>query len=88
MHWPCSTDPANGRKHVEGWAFTGTWRDMQKLAGVGKVRSIGVSNFGIRNLEILLNHPDTKVRLVGGSLAKTRKSSLPLLHQCNEVEPR
>ncbi len=62
MHWPSSTDPANGRKHVEGWTFTDTWREIQKLAGTGKVRNIGVSNFGIKNLEILLNHPDTKVR--------------------------
>jgi glycerol 2-dehydrogenase (NADP+) len=34
---------------------------MQKLPATGKVRNIGVSNFGIKNLEILLNDPSTKI---------------------------
>jgi glycerol 2-dehydrogenase (NADP+) len=34
---------------------------MQKLPATGKVRNIGVSNFGIKNLEILLNDPSCKV---------------------------
>jgi glycerol 2-dehydrogenase (NADP+) len=33
---------------------------MQKLPATGKVRNIGVSNFGIKNLEILLNDPSCK----------------------------
>ena len=33
---------------------------MQKLPGTGKVRTIGVSNFGIKNLEKLLNDPSCK----------------------------
>ena len=37
---------------------------MQKLLGTGKVRNIGVSNFGIRNLEKLLNDPSCKVGVV------------------------
>lgn len=32
---------------------------MQKLPASGRVKSIGVSNFGIKNLEILLNAPTT-----------------------------
>jgi glycerol 2-dehydrogenase (NADP+) len=35
--------------------------EMQKLPATGKVRNIGVSNFGIKNLEILLNAPTTKI---------------------------
>ncbi|CRK26288.1 hypothetical protein BN1723_018264, partial [Verticillium longisporum] len=34
---------------------------MQKLVGTGKVRNIGVSNFGIKNLERLLNDPSCKI---------------------------
>lgn len=33
---------------------------MQKLPATGKVKNIGVSNFGIRNMEILLNDPSCK----------------------------
>ena len=33
---------------------------MQKLPATGKVKNIGVSNFGIRNLEKLLNDPSCK----------------------------
>ena len=33
---------------------------MQKLPATGKVKNIGVSNFAIRNLEKLLNHPTCK----------------------------
>ena len=60
MHWPCSTNPDEG-KHEDGWDFCDTWREMQKLLGTGKVKNIGVSNVGIRNMEKLLNHPDCKV---------------------------
>jgi glycerol 2-dehydrogenase (NADP+) len=35
--------------------------EMQKLPATGKVRNIGVSNFGIKNLEILLNDPSCKI---------------------------
>lgn len=34
---------------------------MQKLPATGKVRNIGVSNFGIKNLERLLGAPTTKI---------------------------
>jgi len=34
---------------------------MQKLPATGKVKAIGVSNFGIKNLEILLNDPSCKI---------------------------
>lgn len=33
---------------------------MQKLPATGKVKNIGVSNFAIKNLEILLNDPSCK----------------------------
>jgi glycerol 2-dehydrogenase (NADP+) len=35
--------------------------EMQKLPETGKVKNIGISNFGIKNLEKLLNDPKTKI---------------------------
>ncbi|OTA84877.1 hypothetical protein M434DRAFT_400304 [Hypoxylon sp. CO27-5] len=62
MHWPSSTRPDDTKKHYDDWNFIDTWREMQKLLGTGKVRNIGVSNFGITNLEKLLNDPSCKVK--------------------------
>ncbi|CAM1507550.1 Fc.00g071910.m01.CDS01 [Cosmosporella sp. VM-42] len=61
MHWPSSSVPDDLKKHYPDWDFKDTWREMQKLVGTGKVRNIGVSNFGIQNLEKLLNDPDCKI---------------------------
>ncbi|KAI9644881.1 hypothetical protein NHQ30_006908 [Ciborinia camelliae] len=61
MHWPSSTDPDDLKKHYPDWDFIKTWHEMQKLPATGKVKNIGVSNFGITNLEKLLNHPGTTI---------------------------
>ncbi|GMF74071.1 unnamed protein product [Aspergillus oryzae] len=61
VHWPSSTDPNDKSKHLPDWDFIKTWQEMQKLPATGKVRNIGVSNFGIKNLEKLLNDPSTKI---------------------------
>ncbi|KAJ5951166.1 uncharacterized protein N7479_009579 [Penicillium vulpinum] len=61
VHWPSSTDPNDLSKHYPDWDFIKTWQEMQKLPATGKVRNIGVSNFGIKNLEILLNDPSCKI---------------------------
>lgn len=61
MHWPCSTTPEDKTKHYDDWDFKDTWREMEKLLGTGKVRNIGVSNFGIGHIDQLLRSPDTKV---------------------------
>lgn len=60
MHWPSSTDPNDKKKHLTDWNFIDTWREMQKLPSTGKVRNIGISNFGIHNLEKLLADPSCK----------------------------
>jgi len=60
MHWPSSTDPEDLKKHLPDWNFVKTWADMQKLLPSGRVKNIGVSNFAIKNLEILLNDPSCK----------------------------
>ncbi len=61
MHWTSSTRPDDLKKHYDDWNFIDTWREMQKLFGTGKVRNIGVSNFGITNLERLLSDPSCQV---------------------------
>jgi len=61
MHWPSSTDPNDLSKHLPDWDYIKTWHEMQKLPATGKVRNIGVSNFGIQHLEKLLSHPDTTI---------------------------
>ena len=61
MHWPSSTDPKDTKKHLPDWDFVKTWQEMQKLPATGKVKAIGVSNFAIKNLEILLNDPSCKI---------------------------
>ncbi|QDS74500.1 hypothetical protein FKW77_007050 [Venturia effusa] len=60
MHWPCSTDPNDLKKHLPDWNFVKTWAEMQKLPASGRVKNIGVSNFAIKNLEILFNDPSFK----------------------------
>jgi len=61
IHWPSSTVPGDLTKHYDDWDFVKTWEEMQKLPASGRVKNIGVSNFGIKNLEILLNAPTTKI---------------------------
>lgn len=63
IHWPSSWDPSKTKTLYDDWNFIDTWREVQKLVGTGKVRNIGVSNFGIVNLEKLLNDPSSKVRV-------------------------
>lgn len=61
QHWPSSTDPDDLKKHYPDWDFIKTWEELQKLPGTGKVKAIGVSNFGIKNMEKLLSAPTTKI---------------------------
>jgi len=65
MHWPCAGDE-NGKdlSKAEGRDFVDTWKDMEKLLGThtGKVKHIGISNFSIKTLEVLL--PQCKVKPV------------------------
>ncbi|TCD64898.1 hypothetical protein EIP91_003474 [Steccherinum ochraceum] len=56
MHWPQGYDPATGRPlgSNEHPTFVDTWKAMEKLPATGKVRSIGISNFSVKNLDVLL----------------------------------
>ncbi|KAG8952433.1 hypothetical protein FRC04_004493 [Tulasnella sp. 424] len=71
MHWPQAQNPdATDPRHdgsCEGKILTPdqsptyveTWQAMEKLLDTGKVKAIGVSNFSIKTLEVLL--PQAKV---------------------------
>ncbi|TCD61637.1 hypothetical protein EIP91_008143 [Steccherinum ochraceum] len=58
MHWPQAKDPKTDRtlQPSESPTFVETWKAMEKLLDTGKVKSIGVSNFSPKNLDILLPH--------------------------------
>ncbi|KAI1090965.1 Aldo/keto reductase [Rostrohypoxylon terebratum] len=85
MHWPSSTRPDDLKKHYDDWNFLDTWREMQKLVGTGKVRNIGVSNFGITNLEKLLNDPSTKIKPVVNQIELHPNNPSPkLVAYCKE----
>ncbi|KAJ4248801.1 hypothetical protein NW762_012639 [Fusarium torreyae] len=61
IHWPSSTDPTDLKKHLPDWDYVKTWEEMQKLLSTGKVKNIGVSNFGIAHLTRLLGSETCKV---------------------------
>jgi glycerol 2-dehydrogenase (NADP+) len=61
IHWPCSRDAENPAVCYQDWDFVDTWMEMQELLDEGKVLNIGVSNFGIQQLEKLLSDPWTEV---------------------------
>ncbi|PKX89077.1 Aldo/keto reductase [Aspergillus novofumigatus IBT 16806] len=58
VHWPIAVsleeDPSTA---MPSWEFTHTWQEMQRVLASGRVRNVGVSNFGIRNLKKLLSDP-------------------------------
>jgi glycerol 2-dehydrogenase (NADP+) len=66
MHWPVALNPASGQliplkedgtrdidPEING-KFEITWEALEGLLDTGKVKSIGVANFAIPNLERLL----------------------------------
>ncbi|KAL1919304.1 uncharacterized protein VTP21DRAFT_1997 [Calcarisporiella thermophila] len=62
MHWPVSFKPGDdpfpkgpdGKMIIDDTDYCDTWAAMEKLLATGKVRSIGVSNFNVENLERLI----------------------------------
>ncbi|KAK9711150.1 hypothetical protein K7432_008013, partial [Basidiobolus ranarum] len=64
MHWPYAfksgSDPFplddQGRIIIEDTSIIETWKAMEKLVDIGKVKSIGVSNFSVPRLEQLLSN--------------------------------
>ena len=64
MHWPSSSDPADPtlKTQYKDWNFIDTWREMQKLPASGRVKNIGISNFGVTYLNKLLSDPSCKIK--------------------------
>lgn len=60
MHWPQAQNP-DGKilQPDQSPTCVETWQAMEKLLDTGKVKAIGVSNFSIKTLEVLL--PQAKV---------------------------
>lgn len=63
IHWPANFDPSAPSPECargEGsWRAcrADTWRAMEDAVKAGKVRALGVSNFGVRHLRELLDEP-------------------------------
>ncbi|KAI0070558.1 Aldo/keto reductase [Panus rudis PR-1116 ss-1] len=56
MHWPQAMVDGRTLAPEEHPTFVETWKDMEKLLDTGKVRAIGVSNFSLKTLQVLLPH--------------------------------
>ncbi|KZT51032.1 putative GCY1-galactose-induced protein of aldo/keto reductase family [Calocera cornea HHB12733] len=57
MHWPCAADDeGKDLTKADGRDFVQVWKEMEQLlqTHAGQVKHIGISNFSIQNLEVLL----------------------------------
>ncbi|CEI62638.1 hypothetical protein FVEN_g5167 [Fusarium venenatum] len=61
IHWSCPRDADNPAVCYEDWDIVDTWMEMEELLHTGKVLNIGVSNFGIQQLEKLLKSRWTEI---------------------------
>ncbi|PMB72912.1 Glycerol 2-dehydrogenase (NADP(+)) [Beauveria bassiana] len=86
MHWPSPVDPDDTKKALPNWDFTMTWQDMQNEVQAGRVRAIGVSNFGIRNLRKLMSHPlCTTIPAVNQLELLAKPNWIPNYYRCPEL---
>lgn len=66
MHWPIPLRPVPGEPYAmgdtwdAGWDFKRTWGKMQEISK-SEVRAIGVCNFTVNRLRLLMQSPSTKV---------------------------
>ncbi|KAJ7020399.1 NADP-dependent oxidoreductase domain-containing protein [Mycena alexandri] len=62
MHWPFAEaeDKHGNPEIVESPTFVETWQGMEQALRQSKCKAIGVSNFSIKNLEILMNATQIK----------------------------
>ncbi|KAF7321543.1 Aldo-keto reductase [Mycena kentingensis (nom. inval.)] len=56
IHWPQARIDGKALSPEESPTFVETWAEMEKLLETGRVKSIGVSNFSIKTLDVLLPH--------------------------------
>jgi len=56
IHWPQAVnEDGKTLQPEEEPTYTQTWKDMIKLLDTGKVKAIGVSNFSVKTLEVLIS---------------------------------
>lgn len=88
MHWPMTLlENGHALQPDESPTFVETWKSMEKLLDSGKVKNIGVSNFGIKTLTTLLKH----ARIVPAVNQVEAHPCLPqheLLAFCSSHEPK
>lgn len=76
IDWKHTSAPiAKAAGQPEG-SMVPTWNAMKELVRKGKVRAVGVSNFGIKDLQDLLDHSDDPTNAKG--------TDIPI--SCNQVE--
>jgi glycerol 2-dehydrogenase (NADP+) len=54
-------DAEHPDKVYPDWDYVKTWLEMQKLPASGRVRNLGISNFGPKHLAKLEAHPEYKI---------------------------
>ncbi|OSD05843.1 Aldo/keto reductase [Trametes coccinea BRFM310] len=55
MHWPMAFNESDRTLQPgESPTFVETWKEMEKLLATGKAKAIGVSNFSVQTLSVLL----------------------------------
>ncbi|KAJ3309552.1 hypothetical protein HDV04_005935 [Boothiomyces sp. JEL0838] len=54
IHWPITQDPVTKQNKIDLEGIKQTWKAMESLVDQGKTRAIGVSNFTIDQLKVLL----------------------------------
>jgi diketogulonate reductase-like aldo/keto reductase len=79
IHWPGVKglrldDPKNAQMRKQ------TWMELEALQNQGLVRSIGISNYNIRQLEELLSYAQ-----IMPSLLQVDHSQLTILNFCVEI---
>lgn len=64
IHWPLSIDPVTNEPYKD-WDYVDTYKELQKvMKTTGQIKSIGVSNLSINQLERLLNDEEVTVKPV------------------------
>ncbi|KAJ3272442.1 hypothetical protein HDV01_005511 [Terramyces sp. JEL0728] len=54
IHWPITQNPTTKENKINLAGIKETWKAMEKLVDEGKARAIGVSNFTVEQLKVLL----------------------------------
>ncbi|THU87872.1 aado/keto reductase [Dendrothele bispora CBS 962.96] len=85
MHWPQALDDnGNALQPEESPTILDTWRQMEEMVHSGKTKSIGVSNFSVKTLQVLLGESE------GGDGVNRQIRIIPALNQieCHPCLPQ